>query len=310
MKRSLTGAGVDVTAALLAHLNAERAYWMVELISFQFVTIGTGNPPTLTLYWTTSAVDIPYGPVTYDAHGPLVEREQIRTVRGTEADTMDLEIQCGDVMLPAPHNSISLRAALAAGLGDGAVVTVRRAFLPPYVPNVRPNTDTLGAVLLFLGRVSEKDVTRSRAKLRVTSFLEQLNAPIPRGIFQPGCQNTLADPVCGVDLAPLVHTTTLSKVSAGGAFGLTTPAPTDRYWPLGVLELTSGKLRGLRISIKRMNGTAIVETLYGLKILPTAGDGVKLYPGCDKTLQMCGFRYNNVQRFRGFPYIPTPENAL
>lgn len=310
MRRSLTGAGGDVSAALLAHLNAERAYWMVELVSFQFVTIGTGNPPTLTLRWASSWVDVPYGADVYSARGPLVNREQIRTVRGTEADTLDLELVCGDVTLPAPHQALTLSAALAAGLGDGAVVTVRRAFLPgPWVPNVPPNTNTLGAVTLFLGRVSEKEVTRSVAKLRVTSFLEQLNVAIPRGIFQPGCQNTLGDAVCGVDLTPMVHTTTLNKIGVGGAFGLTSPAPLG--FPLGVCEFTTGTLRGLRTSIKRTSGNGtLIYLLYGLKILPAPGDGVVLYPGCDKTVSTCGAKFNNVERYRGFPHIPPPENAL
>jgi hypothetical protein len=44
-------------------------------------------------------------------------------------------------------------------------------------------------------------------------------------------------------------------------------------------------------------------------VAPEAGDGVSVYPGCDKTKTMCGTKYVNINRFRGFPFVPRPEQA-
>ena len=39
-----------------------------------------------------------------------------------------------------------------------------------------------------------------------------------------------------------------------------------------------------------------------------AGDAFTVYPGCDKTRNTCLNKFNNLLRFRGFPY--TPENSI
>jgi hypothetical protein len=39
------------------------------------------------------------------------------------------------------------------------------------------------------------------------------------------------------------------------------------------------------------------------------GDTYKLFPGCDKRGVTCVGRFNNVENFRGYLYIPKPEEV-
>jgi hypothetical protein len=44
---------------------------------------------------------------------------------------------------------------------------------------------------------------------------------------------------------------------------------------------------------------------------PASGDAFQIYPGCDKTLDANGCaKFANTARFRGFPYVPSPETAV
>jgi len=40
------------------------------------------------------------------------------------------------------------------------------------------------------------------------------------------------------------------------------------------------------------------------------GKQVIVYAGCDKTPQTCKNKFNNLQNFRGFPYIPVKNPVI
>jgi hypothetical protein len=42
---------------------------------------------------------------------------------------------------------------------------------------------------------------------------------------------------------------------------------------------------------------------------PIANESFTIYPGCDKTRDVCANRFVNSSNFRGFPFIPAPEAA-
>ena len=65
---------------------------------------------------------------------------------------------------------------------------------------------------------------------------------------------------------------------------------------------------GISRTVKSYAGGQFVFILP-LPYDPTVGDTFSVYPGCDKTQAVCQSKFNNVARFRGFPFIPVPETT-
>lgn len=56
--------------------------------------------------------------------------------------------------------------------------------------------------------------------------------------------------------------------------------------------------------------TPTVTLFEPLPFIPEAGNNITLIAGCDKLKSTCLNKFNNVQKFRGFPYIPSVETAF
>jgi len=70
-------------------------------------------------------------------------------------------------------------------------------------------------------------------------------------------------------------------------------------------------VRALRIEGKDYVTLELADAeLVPVPIAPSAGDALTVYPGCDKQQSTCSAKFNNLQHFEGFPYIPTPETAV
>jgi hypothetical protein len=41
---------------------------------------------------------------------------------------------------------------------------------------------------------------------------------------------------------------------------------------------------------------------------PSAGDQVQVWAGCNKTMDNCLNKFNNIKSYRGFPFVPRPES--
>jgi hypothetical protein len=175
-----------------------------------------------------------------------------------------------------------------AGLFDGAVVTVRRLFMP--APPVWPIESTsianrgdllagdtsLGAVTLFGGLITEATVSRSKATFTVKSALEKLNIGMPRNIYQAGCLNDLGDRMCKVDVETGASAASRSRPRARSPRTrsrrrpsrwppmrarrccVTTTYPTDTalphpadYFEFGTVQFTSGPMAGLVHAIEK-----------------------------------------------------------
>ncbi len=165
----------------------------------------------------------------------------------------------------------------------------------------------VGAVLLFQGRVSTVDaVGRIAARITVASDLVLLDVDMPRNVWQPTCNHVLFDSGCG-----------LPKEAFGGAGVVGAGAtPTRIPWAgaspayaQGTLTVTGGANAGATATIKTADATGLTLA-YPLQTAPAVGDTFVAYQGCDHTLATCRAKFANAARFRGFPFVPTPETAL
>lgn len=351
------GTFTDTATAYETFMATATHCTMVDLHEVRLPHLGYGllgaGVTGMVLRYCDKEYDVPFEGVTY-AGGthivagladpvPRVQRKQIRTVLGTEVDSLDVSITLdGTEKLPSADGGggtprWTVRDAIRVGLFDGALWSLRRRFLtgPPTYP-LTPTSipTTLGAMVLFRGFVADATVSRAKASFTVKSYLEKLNIGVPRNVFQGPCLNTLGDAMCTVDFmtspvgVPLAVNSTIASVVNATSLKLTAgDFPTTdyplSYFRLGTLQFTTGVLAGLRRGVIAWQNVPVfgnlVEFTVPLPTPPTVGDGVRVTAGCEKTVAHCEFKFANFLnpsvpteglRFRGMPYVPAPDSAI
>ena len=284
------------SAQLIAHLAASKQFMMADCFTFTM-------PDGVTSYrYTSFDSTLTHNGYTYVAGGPVIDREAVRTVIGLEVDSMTLRI--------APKDSDLIGAkswfgAACAGDLDGVTVKLIRAFIDDAG---LPLVSVIGSVNMFIGSVAQLTIDRNVIEMIVNSQVELLNTPMPRNLYQAGCQHTLFDGRCALSAAAFVRTGTVTAYATRTSFVASiSGAPATGYCDGGVLQFTSGALLGLKRTVKRQTGT--VSLLNPTAVAPTPGDTFNIWPGCDKGRATCESKFANLVNFKGFPYVPVPETA-
>lgn len=265
--------------------------------------------------WTTDTYDLTWDGNTYTAGGsgtaPGITRGRIREATGLEVATMELSLDCG----PASGASIGgtdIRVLAVDGALDDARVTVQRAYM------ATPSGAVVGVVSRFSGVATDCEATSHRVTLRVQSDLYRLEERLPRHLIREKCSWALGDDGCGVNLASYTHTGAVATV------GTPPPASTrttiyvtgamatkaSGYFDGGTLTFTSGALSGISRTVKYYTQTVPMtyfELVAELPEAPSPGDTVSAKAGCDKTIATCTSRFSNIDRRRGFDFVPPPD---
>ncbi len=160
-------------------------------------------------------------------------------------------------------------------------------------------TDPTDSVTLWKGRVTGFAVEGRRARLKVPSLFSYVlagNTPTPR--FQAPCNHILYDAAtCGVNPALNQHVTTIDSVVGTDLDVATLPFAQDEAAG-GIILATSGEARMIVTNL----GTALTIS-YAFSSL-ASGDPVTIRKGCDHSLTTCRVKFNNKDRFGGFPIVP------
>lgn len=275
------------SAPLIALLGSANQLLVADLL---IITLFGGTA----IYLTSSDVDIIYGGHTYSSKGIQFARNKTRTSIGVKVDALDLTLY-GDASTLI--NGQSLMVAATAGVFDGAIIRLDKAFMQVW-------GTVVGTLLQFLGNAGQVDIGRTGIKLNVTSTLELLNIKMPRNVWQPGCINTLYDNACGLARTAVPGITGSGSTAQVINSNLT---QADGYFNLGYITYTSGANAGVTRTIKSYLSAGGQFTLMNpLPNIPSATNTFNAFHGCDKQQATCN-GYGNLARYRGFPYIPPPD---
>jgi hypothetical protein len=308
----------QASAALIALLNSSTEFIMADLWTFTL----QGGTQYLFSGGMTAVTDQPTGRAF--ALGPRFERSTVKVVIGIQSDELDVRIypQTTDLL-----GGTSWEQAVWQGQLDGATVQLERAFMGASGGGW--GDTSAGTVVLFAGRVSDLEVSRTMIGLKVRSHLELLNIEMPRRLWQPQCNHNFGDAMCGYDRVNgknaegtptgvgVVNFTAVAGSTATVIQGWT---GSGLYY-LGTLIGVSGANAGQQRTILGYSATTLSLKLAFLST-PAAGDQFQALPGCDRTLLTCantyrnsrvtstGYNPSNAERFGGFPFVPPPENAI
>ncbi len=271
-------------------------------ISSGFQALLDGGATTICRCWRMVRKDgVSFG---FTDHDRDLEFDGQVFLAGTGLDASALESSTG----LAVDNGQAVGALSAVGLRDSDILAGKfdRAEVVQWLVNWQ---DVSVRELVFRGTLGEIRRGSSAFEVELRSLSEALNKPLGRG-YVPGCDATLGDVRCGVDLGIAGRVETVSVLAAGNARRLRVDPvlSADSGWfAAGQLRWTSGANAGV-ISIVKVDiaGDAgrDLELWEELRAPVQAGDMAELVVGCDKRSETCRVKFDNLLNFRGFPTIP------
>src|SRR6516162_8497841 len=209
----------EASPALIALLSSTNQFIMADLYT---VTLIGGS----VLRYSAAPTALFANGYTF-ALGPKFERSKTKVVIGTQVDELEVRIYTEPTDL---IGGVPFLQAAWQGQFDGALLQLERAFMPTY------GDTTPGTVVLFAGRISDIDCSRSGIDMKCRSHLELLNIQMPRRLWQASCTQVLGGPMCQFDRASLALT---FSAGAGSTQTVITNAPTS------MTPFTLGTILGL-----------------------------------------------------------------
>jgi uncharacterized phage protein (TIGR02218 family) len=282
-----------ISGALTTLFNSNAQFFKADLYTFTF------NDGSV-LRTTDADVALSFGGNTWLSCAPICERTFTTVKVGVEVDSLTLSI------FPSATDTVSglaWQTAARQGYLDGATVLVETAYLTTW-------QTVIGTIHVFSGSVGEAHPSRTQIELKVTSALELLNRPFPRNLYQSTCLHTVYDSGCALVKATYTVTNTVVSSPAPTTTSFkTSNAQAAGYFDQGVVTFTSGANNGLKRTVKAYDPATGFTFALPLPQAPAAGDTISVFAGCDKTKATCGTKFANTGRFRGFPWIPSPETV-
>lgn len=158
---------------------------------------------------------------------------------------------------------------------------------------------------VFVGQITNVIFQGNATKIHCVGFEKLLTNPIPKYRYQPGCNHTLYDTKCSIDKTSYDINATLSSVSSDGLTLISSSFNTGgaQYFTEGYVSWQGNK----RKIMSHVTNTITIQ--YKISDL-AASDIVTVYPGCNKSITTCKNKFNNVDNFLGFPYIPLDNPAV
>ena len=240
-----------------------------------------------------------YGYTDYDqnltvdgvVYKPAPGLQKVKMTLAANAEVSNQEF--GSAWVDAPEED------LRAGLFDDATMEV--AWCSWKHPE-------FGRLVVFTGQLGEITWSEDGFKADIVSFMKNLAKNVGN-VFTANCRHTLfstggAGYVGKCGISPTSYTFTGSVgtiIIPKWKFNITTSKP-DGYFSNGHITFTSGLNSGLSAVIKNHSG-GVIELFLPTAFVIAPGDTFNIYAGCDKTLETCKTKFNNVLNFGGFPHV-------
>ncbi len=188
---------------------------------------------------------------------------------------------------------------IEAGRFDGAEV---RAWLVNWA-------DVSERWLQFRGSIGELRRGGGAFHAELRGLTEALNRPLGR-VYQKPCTAVLGDTACRFALDTPGYSTvrpaeTIENARVFRWQGLRDFEP--GWFARGRLSVQSGEADALWGAIKKdwFDGAErVVELWEPIRETVVAGDRIRLDAGCDKRMETCRLKFNNLLNYQGFPDIP------
>lgn len=175
------------------------------------------------------------------------------------------------------------------------------------IMKVHRNSNPISAMVIFIGQIKSVSFKGPQAKVSCVGFEYILKQSIPIGKFQKACNHSVFDDKCSLNRSSY-ETETAVTVSDKGLiltsedFGL----KVNGYFSRGFVLFDNGGHIERRM-ITQHSGNNIKLRFKFLDLVNF--DTVKAYPGCDQREITCKDKFDNLDNFQGFIFIPIDNPA-
>lgn len=166
--------------------------------------------------------------------------------------------------------------------------------------------------LQFRGSIGELRRVGGAFHAELRGLTENLNRPLGR-IYQKPCTAVLGDGSCRftLDTPGYRDERAVEVVVKGRSFAWDDMTEFEPGWFLrGRLSVLTGPAQGLWGMIKQdrlFGNKRQVELWEPIRARIGHGDMVRLDAGCDKRMETCRLKFNNMLNFQGFPDLPAED---
>lgn len=154
-------------------------------------------------------------------------------------------------------------------------------------------------VAYWKGRVVKASAGDFTISLDCESVFTSLKRPGLRARYERGCRHGLYDTGCTLSMASFELTAIVQGVDSTALVVGDADYYPDGYFTGGIITSSEGIHR----LIVEHVGTSLRLSVPFSSLV--GGTQVSIYPGCDKLKGTCINKFNNLDNFGGFPYIPS-----
>lgn len=167
---------------------------------------------------------------------------------------------------------------------------------------------TQGTLKMCKGNLGEIKTGRQQFTAELRGLAQKLQQTIGE-VYSPSCRADLGDARCTVDLAPFTVTGTITSVVDAHQFTDTGRSEAADYFKGGKITFTSGDNENISMEIKAYASDQFTLQLP-MPYVVQVGDTYSAVAGCQKRLNDCVTKFNNVVNFRGEPYVPGNDSLM
>lgn len=265
-------------------------------------------------YWSSYDKMLVVGspPDTYLPQGPFIKRTKLSVKNTVEIPELGIEIYASDSHF---IGGIAVKQQIHNGYFDGATVQLSRLVLLFDQSGNLVGSGNIGAYPggMFTGKMGPAKLTAVGASFTVKAATVVFNQYVPKNTYQLQCVHTFCDTLCTLSAATYTITNTVGASPTRLLIPWGTAPGSPGKYSNGVLTMTSGAAVGQKRTVKFASASGLMLQ-YPLYNTPASGDAFSVIEGCTKNEsdgsgQDCTAR-SNTQHFRGFPFVPTGENAV
>lgn len=229
-----------------------------------------------------------------------IQATAVRHELGTGIGNLDVDGLLKDTILSS--DSIT-ETELRAGAYDSA--KIQMYVVDWLFPANTPQT-------IITGTTGEINIMQGHYKTEVRGLLQRMSQQIG-SLTTATCRvKRLGDADCKVDMTPFRHVSDVNAVQGPRLIDFNDSEITG-YYDYGVVTVTSGANDGLEREIKNSVQSAGISTISLQEAFPyqfEVGDTVILEAGCNRLIGTCSIKFDNINNFRGEPFIPGTDQII
>ena len=155
----------------------------------------------------------------------------------------------------------------------------------------------------YIGNITGIAMQGDTAVVNLEAKDKSLGFNVPRLVYQSTCNNDLFDTHCEVIAANYSNIITITSVSGSTITASDFANKPDGYYTLGYVQY-QGEYRFIT---NHVGSTLTMLTPFGEDV---TGKAIVAYAGCNKSAPVCVSKFNNIDNFLGFAYIPSKNPSL